>query len=112
MPRTTTPFDLYCMYSFDRSGISFLQGAHHVAQKLMTTTLPFSESGVYATPFVSMYLTLGRHSLPRHAACASPDEQLASDANITNTIAFIETSAATTVDHLVPRSRAARGTLR
>src|SRR5690349_14888734 len=71
-PSMTTPLSLYLRYSFDRSGISFLQGPHHVAQKLTTTTLPLSESCVCATPVVSIIFTSGRHSSPvPHAACAS-----------------------------------------
>src|SRR5262245_5693207 len=74
-PSITTPLFLYLRYSFDRSGISFLHGPHHVAQKLITTTLPRIDAIVCAAPVVSMNLTSGRHSSPAHAASAVREEQ-------------------------------------
>src|ERR1700755_3391721 len=54
MPSSSTPLALYLSYAFERSGISFLHGGHHVAQKLTTTTLPVSWSCVNAAPVVSV----------------------------------------------------------
>ena len=48
--RTTKPWSLNRSYNASRSGISFLHGGHHVAQKLTNTTFPFNSCSVHCFP--------------------------------------------------------------
>src|SRR5688500_4150890 len=63
MPDTTSWLgNSFC--SSMRSGISTLQGPHHVAQKFTRTTLPLNESSFTSTPFTSLSVKCSGASIP------------------------------------------------
>src|SRR5580692_9803180 len=58
-PSTAKPRFLYVFSNSMNQGISILQGPHHVAQKLSTTTLPLKSESRRATPFASLRMKSG-----------------------------------------------------
>src|SRR6202012_1981561 len=59
MPNTVKLFGPYSCVNSINSGISILQGSHHVAQKFTSTTLPFSEARLTSLPSRSFSVSSG-----------------------------------------------------
>src|SRR5689334_5548187 len=64
--RMTTSFPLYLSASLSSSGISFLHGSHHDAQKSTNTTFPLSDERSTVFPLRSFREKVGARS---PAAC-------------------------------------------
>jgi hypothetical protein len=90
-PTNSTPRSRYSAYAFTNSGISPRQGAHQVAQKLTTTTLPLSCENWRRAPGMSLNTSFGdgarcscgTHTSPR-AAIADGENPAASAKPITD----------------------------
>src|SRR6266849_6470788 len=80
MARITSPRSRYWSYSSCMAGISSRHGAHHVAQKLMSTGLPLSWARLMDSPSTSCSLKSGA-GLPRRATGWVPQAAAASSAS-------------------------------
>src|SRR5580693_1054284 len=58
-PSTAKPWFLYIFSNSMNQGISILQGPHHVAQKLSSSTLPLKSESRRGAPFASLRLKSG-----------------------------------------------------
>src|SRR5215213_935196 len=77
----------YCRCILIRSGISARQGAHHVAQKLMSTTSPLKASRLKERPLMSVKVKLGARF---DCAVASPGVIKISSVRMTRFITELE----------------------